>query len=860
MLLQETWLKPGQTYAIQGYKTYRKDRTPKARGGVAVAIRSNIEHEQVDLDMGKAEIVTLKVRSNKKDINISSAYFPGRTTRKKDIFEMKKLRPHAIIAGDFNAKNENWGSPKTDQLGNYIEQLCQQEDLIIHIPSESTRRATRRGEPDSILDYALTTETCSDVSIDVQTDLGTTSDHLPLLLQLHACNVNRRQKEIRITTRWEEVVKDLDRPWIQTGDPDYDIENFTAAVQASILTHSKGINIKNEKHFLLPREILQKMKEKRNAVKKYQLCKTKHNKMMMKKLKREFDQLFKRQEREKVIKELESLNDPALRWQVLKKGRPQPPPIPTLKHNDKTARTTQEKAEMLAQVLSEKFKPFDFPQEEGLKNDIKQTFDNIHKEDPGNIPRITIKEVKNAIRQASSKSATGPDGVSYKLLKQLSDHCIKHITKIFNCILKTRRFPKIWKRACVTMLPKPNKPKGDPSSYRPISLLSCLSKIFERCLLKHIIKTPLPNHQFGFRPKHSTTHQLTRLIQACTENINKKFNGIIVSLDIEAAFDKVPHPELIFKLKRQNQPIWLIQLIKSYYHKRKFHVRINEAISEDYHINAGTAQGAVISALLYSLYIADMPYLDNITTYQYADDTAYLSSTHKMLFSSVLLNEQLEELHRWCQTWRTKINPTKSAAMIIVGGKNINDVRLTYGGEAIPTVDHFKYLGIEIDRHINFVKHVDHIVQSCKEKTNSLIKYLHKNKIVSSETRALFYNLLIKPTITYGFPSWGCISNNQIKRLLNIERKWIRICLWLPKSTPTAVLYKLAPFKTILQERRQIAATFLENIKNHENPLIRTINSYNPKGKKLYPLQQWDLSYSTDEDSDDDQTTPMNGR
>ena len=852
LLLQETWLKPNLHFSIAGYSIYRKDRENKTRGGVAIAIQENIEHEQIGLDMGKTEIVTLKVKTQNKYINISSVYFPGRTTRKKDIFEIKRLKPHALVAGDFNARNELWGSSRTDQMGNYIDQLCQSEELLIHIPSEPTRRATRRGDQDSTIDYALTTSTCSELNIEVIGDLGTTSDHLPLLLQLNLQKIKKTENPLKLTTKWDKVLQDLDRTWTTTGDPDYDIENFTSAIQAAILTNSRGIEIKSKNHLLLPENILSKMKEKREAVKTYQKYKTKYHKAKMKKIKREFDLLFRKQEREKIIKELESLNDPVLRWQVIRKGRPQPPPVPLLVRNGKKARTNQEKAEMLAEALSDKFVPFDTPQDTAIKEDIQKTYEEITNLHPGSIPNITAKEVKHAIHLSNAKSATGPDGIPYKLLKKLNTNSIDHITKIFNCILQTRRFPKIWKRACVTMLPKPNKPKGDPSSYRPISLLSCLSKIFERCLLKHILTKALPNYQFGFRPKHGTTHQLTRIIHDSTENINKKFNGIIISLDIEAAFDKVPHPELIYKLKQQNQPVWLIQLIKSYYQSRKFHVRVNEAISEDHKISAGTAQGAVISALLYSLYIADMPFLEDIKIYQYADDTAYMASTHKMTFSALLLNEQLEKLYQWCQLWRTKINPTKSTALILVGGQNTQNIQLTYGGENIPIVDHFKYLGVEIDRKLNFIHHINSIVQSCKEKTNSLMKYLQKNKIVSTKTRALFYELLIKPSITYGFPSWGSVTNNQLKKLLKIEKQWIRICLWLPKATPKAILYELAPFKTLLHERRCIALKFLDNMKNHTNPLIRNMTSLTPKGHKLYPLQQWDMSYDTTEESSED--------
>lgn len=126
-----------------------------------------------------------------------------------------------------------------------------------------------------------------------------------------------------------------------------------------------------------------------------------------------------------------------------------------------------------------------------------------------------------------------------------------------------------------------------------------------------------------------------------------------------------------------------------------------------------------------------------------------------------------------------------------------------------------------------------------------------KKKIVTTKTRALFYQLLILPSITYGFPAWGCITNNQLKRILRIERKWIRICLFLPSSTPVKTLYEMIPFKSIFEIRREIATKMRENIKGHANPCIRDIDQYHIPGHKIYPLQQWDNSYAQI-DSDDE--------
>lgn len=177
-----------------------------------------------------------------------------------------------------------------------------------------------------------------------------------------------------------------------------------------------------------------------------------------------------------------------------------------------------------------------------------------------------------------------------------------------------------------------------------------------------------------------------------------------------------------------------------------------------------------------------------------------MATTHKMSFSKILVNDQLAALNKWCEDWRTKINPTKSTAMVLGGARQDEKgepITITYAGEDIPITTHFKYLGVQIDQHLTFTRHVNHIISSVATKTASLMAYFKKGKIVNRNTRIDLYKLLIQPRITYGLPSWGGTSNNQLKKLLVIERKWIRICTCIPKSTPIAIQYQLAPFKTI---------------------------------------------------------------
>jgi hypothetical protein len=105
----------------------------------------------------------------------------------------------------------------------------------------------------------------------------------------------------------------------------------------------------------------------------------------------------------------------------------------------------------------------------------------------------------------------------------------------------------------VIPIPKPGKDPSNSSDYRPISLLSSISKVFERIILKRLntfvsIQNVLPNHQFGFRAAHSTSHQLNRVVRHVENNRGQGQSTGMLFLDVEKAFDSVWHDALLHKL------------------------------------------------------------------------------------------------------------------------------------------------------------------------------------------------------------------------------------------------------------------------------------------------------------------------
>jgi hypothetical protein len=156
------------------------------------------------------------------------------------------------------------------------------------------------------------------------------------------------------------------------------------------------------------------------------------------------------------------------------------------------------------------------------------------------------------------------------ILKSLPPIGIKYLTYMFYSALLLGYFPDQWKVAKIILLLKPGKPPHELQSYRPISLLSVVSKVFENLLLHRILPLVATNnliqdYQFGFQKRHSAINQTHRLVQRIHIALDSKQYCSAAFLDISQAFDKVWHAGLLYKL-RQALPLNYFLLLKSYLH------------------------------------------------------------------------------------------------------------------------------------------------------------------------------------------------------------------------------------------------------------------------------------------------------
>ncbi|GBP19986.1 Probable RNA-directed DNA polymerase from transposon BS [Eumeta japonica] len=217
-------------------------------------------------------------------------------------------------------------------------------------------------------------------------------------------------------------------------------------------------------------------------------------------------------------------------------------------------------ADSIETQCSHAFPPHDIAHINRIEEDVLQKTSLEPKDD---LAPVSLCEVQTLVKSLNTRKAPGLDGTSNKAIKCFSIPLLSLLVAIFNACIKNCYFPPAWKEAEVIGIHKPGKPRDLPASYRPISLLSGLGKLFEK-----ILKTRLSDHllgkgliideQFGFRPAHSCPQQVLRLVEYVSEGFETERSTVAVFFDVAKAFDRVWHAGLIYKLYSLQVPDRLI--------------------------------------------------------------------------------------------------------------------------------------------------------------------------------------------------------------------------------------------------------------------------------------------------------------
>ena len=342
----------------------------------------------------------------------------------------------------------------------------------------------------------------------------------------------------------------------------------------------------------------------------------------------------------------------------------------------------------------------------------------------------------------NAKKCPGYDLITAGILKELPRKALVKLTNLINAAIRIKVVPTLWKIAEIIMIPKPGKPPHLTSSYRPISLLPVISKLFEKLLIKRLMpiierKKLIPNHQFGFRAQHSTIEQVHRITNTIEKALEEKKVCSTIFLDVAQAFDKVWHEGLNHKL-RTLLPVQYAKILESYLKGRFFRIKLEDAYSGLKEIRAGVPQGSVLGPVLYLLYTNDLPSLEHNTVATFADDTAILAVGKSNEESTQSLQSAITEIYNWTKRWRIKLNESKSVHINFTN-KQTAHIPVFINEVIIPHANTAKYLGMTLDAKLRWKAHVKKKREELGLKYRKMYWLIGRNSVLSTYNKLLLY-------------------------------------------------------------------------------------------------------------------------
>ena len=244
--------------------------------------------------------------------------------------------------------------------------------------------------------------------------------------------------------------------------------------------------------------------------------------------------------------------------------------------------------------------------------------------------QVNACQITSILKEFKSKTSTGHDDLSMKLLKGIISSISKPLTLIINQSFATGIFPDRLKIAKVLPLFK----KGENSlldNYRPISILPALSKLFEKVVYKQLYayfvsKKLFYKSQHGFKTLHSTETAALEFVDKILSCLDSGKLPISIYLDLSKAFDTLDHDILFHKLKYYGIRNTSLNWFKSYLDNRRQYVSFDNVCSSYRPLTTGVPQGSILGPLLFIIYTNDIHLASpKFCFILYADDTTLIN-------------------------------------------------------------------------------------------------------------------------------------------------------------------------------------------------------------------------------------------
>jgi hypothetical protein len=709
-----------QEIKIENYTTLTNHNSSSCQRGVAIFVHISLKSSMVTFDTIASESISCEVQTKNSKLLITTFYRSPNSNEENDnyinqhITNLSEKYTNILIVGDFNYPDITWSNQKENPISRSSKSSRFIDSIHNSFLKQHITKPThfRNDQNPTTIDLIITSMENSISSITHLAPIGKSHHQLlyfTLIMESNDTSIQTTNKYLFSRGNYNNINNDLSALVL---DQNYNTEQlwniFYTNLKNTISKNVPKSSIKNKKRSQwinahVAEEIRNKQIKYQDYIRKRN-SKTYHEYCLARNRTNATCRNAIINFEKGIAKNINK--NPKAFFSYIKSKKLTKDLIPEIVHNKTVATTDLEKAQCFNNYFASNFSDND--------TSILPSF-NLSSVCPNQLSNdldLSPLNIESHLISIKSFKSPGPDEIHPRILKETYHQISKHLSTIYSKVFQTSILPQIWKDANIIPIFK----KGDKklvTNYRPISLTCTIVKVFEKIIQKHIFTHLLKNNllspsQHGFHPGRSCETNLLTVINAWTLTVDKGIPIDNIYLDFEKAFDKVPHQHLLVKLRAYGINGRVLDWIGNFLIGRRQRVKINGKYSDWVQVKSGVPQGSVLSALLFIIYVNDIPNLISSNAALFADDTKIFYPLTSMHSHTVLQND-IDILVDWATKWGMRFNIEK-CSVLHLGYKNKHHVYTMYDPvkqtrNNIKSTNSETDLGIHVDNKLLFSKH-----------------------------------------------------------------------------------------------------------------------------------------------------------
>lgn len=868
IVISEIWLKEGEMkyYNIPGYNSFFALKTTSIGGGVAIYVLTEYDCIEIHKIQSMHSILHLRLRLVSGDIHLLGVYNPNVTNGRKFLKDLEvsltySYGKNCLLIGDTNI---NLHATLNAIALDYIELM-----LTYNLRLANNKFPTRLDNNNSLLDHFFTNKVTISYNIyNIMTDL---SDHNLLIVDLHNANIIGAKNIVEKNTsyKFKKINFNSLRKFFKENQITVDEVNVNEITNSFLCWVDEGVTKYTKEKITLKNKIkIQPWvnKELLELIRKKEKLYAKIKKPgISAELRCDYRALCNFiTSKKRVLKKVyydnkieSSKNETFGLWQIVREI------------------LTVNKTKNIDKIGSLIFKDNIYNSSEDISNCFNNYFTSVAQDLDNNISKVendleatnictrsmfltpvTDMEIINYIHELKPGHANNGDQVSSNLLKYCHEYFRTPLKQIINSSFEQGIVPDKLKIARVVPIHKGDD-KKQPNNWRPISILSGVSKVLEKAMKARITKFLNANkffhkNQYGFINNSSTTSALSDMIHHLQSSLDRGMIAGALFIDLCKAFDTVNHNLLLQKLENAGIRGRVLKWFLSYLSNRRQYVDYCNSSSQIRKIKFGVPQGSILGPLLFLIFINDIFQLKlKGKIMLFADDCGVFYEANTSDEVSLMIQEDLILLKKWFDVNRLTMNFKKTNYMFFhrkIDNIFCPEIPIEINNYLINRVYQTKYLGLYLDTNLSWVTHIDYL----RKKLSSVVGVLNRlRKVVDYKSLKSIYYALAYSHLKYADIIWSCCTQDKLNSLSIIQNKIIRALYGFSYDTSRYTMYKeaqLLPLKETIQMSLIIYGYQILNNSMHTANVIevkRNENIHNYKTRTASSLHLHSVNTST---------------